>query len=36
MGSPVYFRTVFKERFGKTPSEFRLVEESREHAAGKE
>jgi len=23
MGSPVYFRTVFKERFGKTPSEFR-------------
>jgi signal transduction histidine kinase/ligand-binding sensor domain-containing protein/DNA-binding response OmpR family regulator len=24
MGSPVYFRTVFKERFGKTPSEFRV------------
>ncbi|MBQ9660934.1 MAG: response regulator [Bacteroidales bacterium] len=23
-GSPVYFRTCFKERFGKTPSEYRL------------
>lgn len=24
IGSPIYFRTVFKDRFGKTPSEFRM------------